>query len=205
MSRAGIAFLILLGWCIFSLVFIFAVLFAAPLFNNQFNLNLLVAGSSKNVFDSESNFVANNSGSENILAMIKGDDSRVVLIDQFLAKYNSPMVGLGREFISAAESNGLDWRLLPAIAFQESNLGKKIPRDSYNPFGWAIYEGKNSGAYFGSWTQAIDVVAARIRQNYSTAGLINPETIVLRYTSRQNPSWVFAVRAAMEEISATVY
>ena len=204
MSRAGGFLLILLSWCAFSLIFIFGILFAAPIFNDS-GLTFLVSASSKNIYETPEGSNPAGAKAPGILATIKGEDSRIVLVDRFLAKYHSPMVGLGKEFIAAADSNGLDWRLLPAIAFQESNLGKKIPRGSYNPFGWAIYEGKNSGAYFNSWTEAINIVALRISQNYSTVETINPETIVFRYTSRQNPSWVFAVRAAMEEISPTVY
>ncbi|OGY22273.1 MAG: hypothetical protein A2113_03290 [Candidatus Woykebacteria bacterium GWA1_44_8] len=115
------------------------------------------------------------------------------------------MQGTGKEFVSAADRNGLDWRLLPAIAFQESNLGKKIPKGSHNPFGWAIYAGRNSGAYFDSWSEAINIVATRMRENYSSNGIINPETIVIKYTSQHNPAWVFAVQSAIQEISATEY
>ena len=140
-----------------------------------------------------------------VLTIVKGGDSRVVLIDKFLKKYNSPMVGLGQDFVAAADEYALDWRLLPAIAFQESSLGKKIPRGSHNPFGWGIYEGSNSGVYFDSWKSGIDIVAASLNKDYISKGLSTPEEIVGVYTSNKNPSWIFSVRSAMEEISGSEY
>jgi hypothetical protein len=204
MKKAGLFLLILILWCTLSLSLILGTLLVGPVFKNQLSINLLVGGSSQNIFEPEEGF-ANLNKKSGVLAIIKGGDSRAVLVDRFLATYASPMQGMGKQFVTAADQNGLDWRLLPAIAFQESNLGKKIPRNSHNPFGWAIYEGKNSGAYFDSWSEAINIVATRMRENYSSDGLINPESIVFRYTSQYNPTWVFAVRSAMEEISTTEY
>ena len=37
---------------------------------------------------------------------------------------------------------GFDYRLLPAIAMQESTLCRSIPVDSHNCWGWGIYGDK---------------------------------------------------------------
>lgn len=108
------------------------------------------------------------------------------------------MTGLGEEFVDSADRYGLDWRLLPAIAFQESNLGKNTPKDSHNPFGWA-------SVYFGSWEEGINVVAAKIKEDYINHGLITPESIFTKYTSMGDPDWIFSVRSAMEEIANLEY
>ena len=203
MKRAGIFISILLFWFVFCVVFLFSVVLLGPSLNRGLGINLLVASSSQNTFEPLA--IASSSKVTPIVAAAKGGDSRIVLVDRFLTKYHSPMTGLGKEFVAAADKNGLDWRLLPAIAFQESNLGRVMPRSSYNPFGWAIYAGKNSGVYFQNWEHSINTVASEIRKDYLDKGLTTPETIVLKYTSRSSPSWVFAVKSAMEEISDIEY
>lgn len=132
---------------------------------------------------------------------LNAGDGRYLVVDTFLAKYGSPMRGHGADFVQAADRNGLDWRLLPAIAFQESNLGKKIPRGSYNPFGWGIYTGQNSGVRFQDWSDSIHTVARGLRKNYLEKGLTTPEKIVVKYSDAGNHEWVFAVRTAMNELS----
>lgn len=161
-------------------------------------MDLFIASSSQNLYDNSS------TGTGKVLSEINAEDSRTALIDKFLAKNRSPMIGLGSTFVEAADKYGLDWRLLPAIAFQESNLGKRAPAGTYNPFGWAIYPGSKEG--FNSWTEAINLVAASFKKNYSDQGLTEPETIVVKYTAKESsPKWVFAVKAAMNEISADEY
>jgi len=194
---------ILFIWFFASVSIIIFTIFQFPIESDIKGLNLLIASSSKNIFAAPTS-AGENFGS--VLAAVQGGDARPVLVERFLEKYNSPMVGLGKEFVEAADKNNLDWRLLPALAFQESNLGKKIPKGSHNPFGWAIYEGKDAGAYFSSWEEAIAIVAIRMRENYISNGFNTPETIVIKYTSgKDTPAWVFAVRSAMEEIAPTTY
>lgn len=142
-----------------------------------------------------------NSGSSKILAATGKGDSRPVIIDNYLARHKSPMSGLGNFFVATADKYGLDFRLMPAIAFQESILGKKIPRDSHNAWGWAIYTGENSGASFKNWTQAIETVAKGLKYNYIDRGLNTPEAIMTRYADSPDGSWAYGVSFAMEEMS----
>jgi hypothetical protein len=189
---------ILFIWPTVLVVFIFLVLISFTRVGKSNEINLFIASSSHNVYDETSEKPSK------VLSSINAQDSRAALIDNFLASHHSPMVGLGNNFIAAADKYGIDWRLLPAIAFQESNLGKKAPTGTYNPFGWAIYPGSKVG--FNSWADAINLVSASFKKNYSDQGLTEPETIVAKYTAKESsPTWVFAVKAAMEEISANVY
>lgn len=141
-------------------------------------------------------------GASNVVVAseLKIDDARPYIVDNFLRKHNSPMYGSGKDFVFTADKYGIDWKLLPAIAFQESNLGKKIPQGSYNAFGWAVYTGKNSGVGFESWSHAIEIVAKGIKEKYISHGLTTPEAIMTRYTPNSNGSWAFAVRFAMAEM-----
>jgi hypothetical protein len=189
---------VLFIWPIVLVFFIFLVLLSFNGVGKSNEINLFIASSSHNVYDETSG------NPSKILSSISAQDSRAALIDNFLASHRSPMAGLGNNFVVAADKYGIDWRLLPAIAFQESNLGKKAPAGTYNPFGWAIYPGSKVG--FNSWTDAINLVSASFKKNYSDQGLTEPETIVAKYTAKESsPTWVFAVKAAMEEISANEY
>lgn len=132
-------------------------------------------------------------------AVVSGD-ARPLLIEKFLRKYHSPMQGQGAFFVQMADQYKIDWRLVAAIGFQESNLGKVIPKDSYNAWGWAIFTGKNSGAAFDSWPHAIETVTRGISRDYYSRGLKTPKQIQTRYTPDSNGSWAEAVQFAMEDI-----
>jgi len=59
-------------------------------------------------------------------------DARIEMLNQFLARYKSPLLPYAEEIVTAAEKYDLDWRLVPAIGMQESNLCKKEIKESYN-------------------------------------------------------------------------
>ena len=63
----------------------------------------------------------------------KPDDSPE-RINAYFEKYDMPLLGHGQAFVDAADTCGMDWRLLPAIAVQESSGGKHMQLN--NPFGW---------------------------------------------------------------------
>lgn len=78
-------------------------------------------------------------------------------IDAYFTKYNMPLAGFGATFVDAAEKNGIDWRLLPAIAVKESTGGKRLIPKSYNAFGWA------SGSHkFQSYEHSIHFISAKL-------------------------------------------
>lgn len=131
---------------------------------------------------------------------IQTGDARPLLVEKFLHMNRSPMEGLGAYFVEMADKYGVDWRLVPAIGFQESNLGKKIPKGSYNAFGWAIYTGKLSGAEFDSWQHAIETVTRGIATQYYSRGLKSPQQIQTRYAPDSNGSWADGIQFAMYDL-----
>jgi hypothetical protein len=135
-----------------------------------------------------------------VLASVGKEDSRPIIIDNFLSRHKSPMVGLGQTFVDAADRYGLDYRLLPAIAFQESTLGKRMPKGSHNAWGWAVYTGETSGAKFKSWEQAINTVAQGLKADYIDRGLASTEAIMTRYSVSEG-DWAFGVNFAIEEMT----
>lgn len=79
-------------------------------------------------------------------------------IDTYYAKRNMPLEGYGAKMVAEAEKNGLDWRILPAIAIKESTGGKFACYN--NPFGWGSCKIK-----FDSYDDAIETVARNLGGN----------------------------------------
>lgn len=135
------------------------------------------------------------------IAILSFKDGRYKSIDDFFKKYSSPLKDYGGLFVKTADTYNLDWRLLPAIAMQESHGGKKIIKDSYNPFGFGIYG--NLVVKFSSWEEGIVKVAKALKEDYYNRGLKNPSQIMTKYTPpslSKGGTWAKAVSSFMEEL-----
>lgn len=130
---------------------------------------------------------------------IVSKDARSEVLSAFLEKYKSDLLPFSQDIIDAADKYELDFRLLPAIAMQESNLCKKIIKDSYNCWGFGIY-GKNVKK-FKDYPNAIDTVSKTLASDYIQAGLETPEQIMRKYTPSNNGSWARSVNHFMNELS----
>jgi hypothetical protein len=129
---------------------------------------------------------------------IIGADARPLIIKNYLSRYNSPLFPYWRFIFDTSIKYGLDYRLLVAIAQQESNLCKKIPEDSYNCWGWGIH---SRGTFkCNSFSQCIEIVAKGIKKDYIDKGYKTPEQIMKKYTPLSNGSWALGVRQFMEEM-----
>lgn len=118
-------------------------------------------------------------------------DVRIEMVKQFFEKYKSPLEPFAKTVIENADKYGLDYRLLPAIAMQESNLCQKIIADSYNCWGFGIYGKKVTR--FESYPEAIDTVSKTIADNYIAGGLDTPQEIMKKYTPSNDGSWADSV------------
>ncbi len=128
-------------------------------------------------------------------------DARAKIIENFLKDYSSPLSNLASNFVTVADQYHLDYRLLPAIAMQESNGGKKVIQDSNNPFGYGIYGGLV--IRFSSWERAIERVGKALREDYLNQGLKTPGQIMTKYTPpsvAKGGSWAIGVSTFMEEL-----
>jgi hypothetical protein len=119
--------------------------------------------------------------------------SEAEAIDAYFEAHAMPLLGTGMTMAQEAERNGLDWRLLAAIAVRESTGGKHdCKRVTYNPFGWASCK-----VGFKSNEEAISIVAKNLGGNnpkterhYSGKTTIqilkkyNPPAIVPRYAEQ---------------------
>lgn len=129
---------------------------------------------------------------------IDSEDAREIIIRKYLEKYNSPMAPFAGFIVETSDKYSLDWRLLVAIAQQESNLGKKIPKDSYNAWGWGIHSRGSLG--FESWEEGIETVAKGLKEKYIDKGYVTPEEIMSKYTPHSNGSWAFGVIQFLNEL-----
>lgn len=128
-------------------------------------------------------------------------DARAKIIENFLKSYSSPLSNLASNFVKVADQYQLDYRLLPAIAMQESNGGKKVINNSHNPFGYGIYG--NLVIKFSSWEEAIERVGKALREDYLDKGLRTPGQIMTKYTPpslAKGGSWAIGVSSFMEEL-----
>ena len=135
------------------------------------------------------------------LENIERKDARAKIIENFLKGYSSPLSNLASNFVGVADQYHLDYRLLPAIAMQESNGGRKVIRDSNNPFGYGIYGGLV--VRFSSWEGAIERVGKALREDYLNQGLNSPGQIMTKYTppsAAKDGSWAIGVSSFMEEL-----
>lgn len=82
-------------------------------------------------------------------------DPRLKRLQKFFRKAGCPAQKYSDAFLQVADSNDLDWRLLPSISFVESTGGKAAKNNNF--FGW------DSGrAEFASPTAGIHTVGYRL-------------------------------------------
>lgn len=138
-------------------------------------------------------------GTENVVeSKIVTKDARIEMLNQFFARYKSPLLPYSEEVVTAAEKYGLDWRLVPAIGMQESNLCKKEPKESYNCWGFGVYGKKVTR--FDNYPEAIDTVSKTLAKNYIEQGLTTPYEIMSKYTPSNNGEWADSVIHFMNQL-----
>ena len=130
---------------------------------------------------------------------IAQQDARVELVRQFLARYNSPLEPYAQDIVDAADAYSIDFRLIPAIAMQESGLCKKIVAENAenNCWGYGIYG--NRATSFRDYKEGIETVTKALAK-YKKLGLETPEEIMQRYAPRSDGSWSFSVEFFMDKL-----
>jgi hypothetical protein len=90
-------------------------------------------------------------------------DLREALLRKFLKNNHCPVEEYAPTFLTEADTNGLDWRLLPSISLVESGGGRTAKGN--NLFGWA--NGKHT---FASVGEAIHLVASALAHGRAYSG-----------------------------------
>jgi len=126
-----------------------------------------------------------------ILSEFKTSDIRVANLKFFFRRYESVLYDKAEFIVKMADQYKLDYRLIPAIAMQESGLCKNIYEGSHNCWGWGIYG--DTVTRFDSYEEAIETISRGLKKNYIDKGLTTPEDIMRKYTPPSTGSWAFGV------------
>ena len=156
-------------------------------------ISITLFGSSANTTLADT-FVAQESAQ--IKKVTEGEefDYRVIILRKYLESHNSPLTDSAEHFVAFADKYQLDWRMVAAISGVESTFGKRIPKNSYNAYGWA-----NGDYYFESWEDSIEVVSKTLREKYYNRGATTINLIARRYAPPSS-SWAWKVTYFMEKI-----
>jgi hypothetical protein len=127
-------------------------------------------------------------------------DTRSERLEKYLQSINSPMALSAKQFVEQADKYQLDWKLVAAIAGNESYFGKFIPYNSFNSWGWGVWTGMSYGTNFTDWNHGIATVSEGLKKNYIDMGLTTIENIGRKYAA--DPQWSWKVRHFMNEIEA---
>ena len=136
-----------------------------------------------------------------IQSQIQAEDARVQIITNFLTRHNSPLdppEHYARALVEVADRYNLDYRLLPAIMMQESNLCKRAPEGTNNCLGFGIHARGTLG--FETYEAGFDRAAREIKERYIDIGLTTPEDIQKKYTPSSNGSWAYSVNQWIVEM-----
>lgn len=155
-----------------------------------------------NLFRINAQFQALPESTHQIQINLATSDGRVEVLKEFFSKYGSPLLPFTEQIVQDADTYGLDYRLLPAIAMQESNVCKKMPANSYNCWGFGIYGGKITR--FSGFEEAITTVSKTLAKEYVNKGLSRPSDIMKKYTPGSNGSWAYSVSYFMDQIHSSL-
>lgn len=133
-----------------------------------------------------------------VSGVVNEADSRTEIVRQYLASYNSPLEDYAPDIIAAADRYNIDFRLLPAIAMQESNLCKRVIVDSHNCWGWGIHGSKVTK--FSNYPEAIETITKTLATKYRDQGLTTPKEIAKLYNPSNTNNWIGNVTSFMNDL-----
>ncbi len=127
------------------------------------------------------------------------EDARPIVINKYFSRYASPMAGMGDYIVKVSDRFELDPYLVVAIAQQESNLGKLMPPNCHNAWGWGIHS--EGTLCFDSWNEGINTFVSGLSEKYLAYGLRTPEQIMTRYNSTSpGGAWAKGVNQFLEDL-----
>lgn len=131
---------------------------------------------------------------------MNSQDGRAQIVANFLEKYGSPLQPYdhyGEALVEIADRYQIDFRFIPAIMMEESQLCKRIPEGSYNCLGFGIHSGKV--LKFENYEANFERAARELRANYVEKGRIQVSEIARKYTASVD-KWTNSVNQWMTEM-----
>lgn len=139
---------------------------------------------------------------QSVIAVLETGDARDAIIARFLERHKSPMEPhdeYGKKLVEIADRYQIDFRLLPAIAMQESNLCRNTnPGAPKNCLGFGIHA--RGTLDFDSYEAGFERAARELKAYYIDRGLHTVEQIERKYTPSSNGSWAASVNQWMAEM-----
>jgi hypothetical protein len=183
-------------------VLILSPIFFMAIFFNIFAISYIHANTTKRhtitIILDELKYLADEALSEKEISLFIDNDNkdkRIAILKAFFRRYESPLYDHSRFIVQVSDENGIDYRLIPAIAMQESTACKFIPNNSFNCWGWGIYGNKITK--FKSYQEGIQIVARGLKIGYIDKGLKTPEEIMPKYTPSSKGSWARGVSTVL--------
>ena len=124
-------------------------------------------------------------------------DKRVKVLRTYLESHNSPLSKNAETFVKSADKFNLDYRLVVAISGVESTFGKQIPENSFNAWGWGIYD--ENIIRFKSFDDAINTISKGIREQYMDKWGTKDISDIGRIYA-ESPAWATRVQYFMNKI-----
>jgi len=188
-----------LVWLSISSMFLL-ILVALVIFDNQVSSKIAFFGLLPTNLQPQINSEMSLSAPIIIETNMELKDARAQIVANFLAKYNSPLEPYdhyGQLLVEIADRYGLDFRFLPAVMMEESNLCKNIPEGSFNCLGFGIHARGTLG--FSSYEAGFERAAKELKANYVEQGRIQVSTIARKYTASVD-KWTNSVNQWMAEM-----
>ncbi len=130
-------------------------------------------------------------------------DARAEILRQYLRRFQSPLEPYADLIVSTADSYGLDFNIIVAIAQCESNLCKKTPSESNNCWGYGIPTGAKSGTNFQNLSHGIESVGKLLYKYKTQYSAATPDQIGPIYappSALNGGSWAKCVKYFLEEL-----
>jgi hypothetical protein len=123
------------------------------------------------------------------------EDPRFALLTRFFKQRNCPAAEHVDDFLIAADTNALDWRLLPSISFIESGGGKASRNN--NILGWGSAEKKFPSIKAGIHAVANRLAQSKLYKNKDILGILKTYN-----TNAEYPARVLSVMRAIGPLDA---
>lgn len=128
---------------------------------------------------------------------IQKEDVRIGRVASFLEAYNSPLTDYAGFIVNTADKYNVDYRLIPAIAMQESILCKKEITGTHNCWGFGIYGKKVTS--FDNYSDAIDTIT-RYFAKKKNSGIDTLDELGSIYNPTDHNNWKANVASFMTQL-----
>ncbi len=146
-------------------------------------------------------------------AIMKAGDARAQIVANFLERHRSPLEPYdyyGEFLVGLADTYEMDFRFLPAIMMEESNLCRVTPKirinaddpssgtkESYNCLGLGVHSRGVWG--FNSYEENLEAAAKILKANYIDQGRVTTRQVAEKYTASVD-KWTNSVNQWMAEM-----